>query len=301
MIPGIVDSAVSAARTFTDEFSGTGSFDSLWSATSGTWSRTDGKATSSTAASSYPLLTFNANTKEVSVRSEYGVLATSGWGVSFWVQDSSNWWAAVTDRTFGYSCPSGGSLSGTTCTIPATYVPQTCQYPTTYSCPSGGTLSGTTCYYCAQGEPQGGGCAQCGFFSGTRYECRPYSSYAATATPGAFYDCSYYTGGGSYAATLNYTYQLKLIKSVSGTVSTVGTVDIATTTSGTAGIGYVQVVTTKAGQITASAQMSTGGATSQIINTPSSPTKARRHGLIFAPITNGTQATSIERFVYAPA
>jgi hypothetical protein len=100
---------------------------------------------------------------------------------------------------------------------------------------------------------------------------------------------------------LNYTYRLKLIKSVSGTVSTVDTVDIATTTSGTAGIGYVQVVTTKAGQITASAQMSTGGATSQIVNTPSSPTKARRHGLIFAPITDGTQATSIERFVYAPA
>jgi len=40
-----------------------------------------------------------------------------------------------------YTCPSGGTLSGTTCT------------KTTYSCPSGGTLSGTTCtkYSCPDG------------------------------------------------------------------------------------------------------------------------------------------------------
>lgn len=34
-----------------------------------------------------------------------------------------------------YSCPSGGTLSGTTCTV------------TTYTCPNGGTLDGTTCKF----------------------------------------------------------------------------------------------------------------------------------------------------------
>ena len=45
-----------------------------------------------------------------------------------------------------YYCPSGGSLSGSTC-----YVTTTSSYPatatTTYSCPSGGTLSGSSCSY----------------------------------------------------------------------------------------------------------------------------------------------------------
>lgn len=41
-----------------------------------------------------------------------------------------------------YSCPSGGSLSGTTCDTTSTY---NATATTTYSCPSGGSLSGTTC------------------------------------------------------------------------------------------------------------------------------------------------------------
>jgi conjugal transfer mating pair stabilization protein TraN len=39
-----------------------------------------------------------------------------------------------------YSCPSGGTLSGTQCVVASTYAAVD-----TYSCPSGGTLSGTTC------------------------------------------------------------------------------------------------------------------------------------------------------------
>jgi prepilin-type N-terminal cleavage/methylation domain-containing protein len=56
--------------------------------------------------------------------------------------------AVVTTRTANYTCDSGDTLSGTTCTdtYPATYVAGTSP---TYSCPSGGTLSGTTCTYSA--------------------------------------------------------------------------------------------------------------------------------------------------------
>lgn len=40
-----------------------------------------------------------------------------------------------TSSSMVYSCPSGGTLSGTTCTV------------TTYTCPNGGTLDGTTCKF----------------------------------------------------------------------------------------------------------------------------------------------------------
>ena len=43
--------------------------------------------------------------------------------------------------TSQYTCPSGGTLSGTTCNISAVVYSATLKY----TCPSGGTLSGTTC------------------------------------------------------------------------------------------------------------------------------------------------------------
>lgn len=56
--------------------------------------------------------------------------------------------AIVSATTANYTCDSGDTLSGTTCTdtYPATYTAGTSP---TYSCPSGGTLSGTTCTYAA--------------------------------------------------------------------------------------------------------------------------------------------------------
>ncbi len=42
-----------------------------------------------------------------------------------------------------YSCPNGGSLSGSTCYTSSSYGATA---TTTYSCPNGGTLSGSTCY-----------------------------------------------------------------------------------------------------------------------------------------------------------
>lgn len=51
----------------------------------------------------------------------------------------------VSSESQGYTCPQGGTASGSTCyyrTYPATYQAGTAAY---YSCPSGGALSGTTC------------------------------------------------------------------------------------------------------------------------------------------------------------
>ena len=130
MIPGIVDSAVAPARSFTDEFTGTGALADRWTNVRGTWSRLNDKAYSATAASGYPLVVFNANTYAVTVRAENGS-SEAGWGVAFWVQDADNWWAFVNYRTTGYVCDPGDTLNGTTCTRPDT---QSCTTTTTTSC-----------------------------------------------------------------------------------------------------------------------------------------------------------------------
>lgn len=309
MIPGIVDSAVAATRAFTDEFSGTGSLAQRWTSTRGSWSVLSNKAYTATAASSYPLATFNANTIGVNVRVDFGTADTHGWGVAFWVKDADNWWAVVTDRTFGYTCPSGGTLTGTNCKLPDT-TQTDYGLACVYSCPAGTTLSGTECY--AYGCPSGTGYYPdfCQTPPGpclggdsletlycTALTLNHIGSASSTCTP---YPIVSTITGATYAATAQYSYSIRLIKSVSGVVSQVDSKVIETTTTATSTIGYVQVNASKAGTITATAQMN-GGATPQTLtNTPSSPITGKRHGFILAPITSGTASTGVERFIYSP-
>ena len=78
----------------------------------------------------------------------------------------------VTGTTTTYSCPNGGTLSGTTCTV-TTY---TCDEGTLdgttckkqgYTCPNGGTLNGTKCvkqeYTCNEGTLNGTKCVKQGY------------------------------------------------------------------------------------------------------------------------------------------
>jgi hypothetical protein len=257
MIPGIVDSAVGAARSFTDEFPGDGALEPRWSATRGTWTKTSGDAVTSTAASSYPLLSFNANTRQATVRTEGGTANTFGWGVSFWVVDNDNWWAAVVDRTT-FTCQVGSTTGCCACGSD----------PILGACGPDGSCA---CYVC-----DGGGCiGNCTFVG-----------YAGTCTYPVFGTC--------------YNYNLKLISSVNGSISTISTTTIIGDTSAALTIGYVQVALNSAGQITATAQMSTGGTIAQIQTTPVSPNRGRRYGVIVTPASNGTQSSGLERFVYAP-
>lgn len=67
-----------------------------------------------------------------------------------------------------YSCPSGGSLSGTTCYTSSSYGASVASY----YCPSGGSLSGTTCtYFAGYSCPSGGSLSgsTCAVISG--YSC----------------------------------------------------------------------------------------------------------------------------------
>lgn len=148
MIPGIIESA-RYVSSFADTFDRANSADLAttqfeWQEVIGDWQINSNTAFSPTAVSSYPLAVFESLRENGTFRS-YQFSNTVGYGVAFWVTDANNWWAAVTESTSSstttsaYTCPSGGSLSGTTCLRTCT------DTVNTYSCPDGGTLSGTTC------------------------------------------------------------------------------------------------------------------------------------------------------------
>ena len=85
--------------------------------------------------------------------------SNTGLGVAFWVQDNSNWWAAIPgsrqqNNPSYYTCPSGFSRSGTTCTrttYPAIQYEADSSYAATansdpiYGCPSGYSLVSGQC------------------------------------------------------------------------------------------------------------------------------------------------------------
>lgn len=305
MIPGIVDSAVSPARAFTDEFSGTGDIGQRWANTRGSWSRLNDKGYSATAASSYPLASFNSNTIYTTVRVDYGTASTHGWGVAFWVKDADNWWALVTDRTLGYVCASvNDTLTVDKCQKPSTSSTST-STSCVYSCPAGTTLSGTECYSlgCPSGCYDLGVGLDClcgdqntGFYAGTKQLIHLGSADASCTTS----TTTTTTAGDIYDATLQYSYKIKLIKSVAGTITDVDTKTIETSTTSTSTIDYVQASISKAGVITATARMNGGTTIETLTNTPSSPLTGKRHGFILAPTSSGTQATGVERFIYSP-
>lgn len=121
----------------------------------------------------------------------------------------------------GYSCPSGGSLSGSTCTV---------SVGSSYSCPSGGSLSGTTCtvsvaggYYCPSGGSLSG--SSCIVNVSAYYSCPSGGSLSGTT-------CNVAAGPNQYSCftqtttQTSYNYYLRVIKSIGGAISTVGS-DVA--------------------------------------------------------------------------
>jgi hypothetical protein len=78
---------------------------SLWKALRGAWSVVAGKATSSSAANTYPILSIdmpeNQGATSISMKS-----MGQGTGAALWITDSGTWWAVVagTDAGFGCNC-----------------------------------------------------------------------------------------------------------------------------------------------------------------------------------------------------
>jgi hypothetical protein len=363
MITGIVASTSGILPAFTDEFVGSNgsSLPSKWSNIRGAWSIQSNKAATYSAANTYPLTTFNANTKNVNLRANYGELS-GGWGVAFWVQDANNWWAVVSEKTSSFGCGSDVNNGDGTCYVtPYSY---SYIYDCSYTTPvieatcgpnrsqdilnnalagcggydAGGYYCGNVSGYligingCCYYQTYRGAAVYYGLPSGLTCEarcpgpCGPGGALQGTGCYGLYTTCPYIpatilqynpasggvyvpqtctgtaTGGGNtYTATTYYTTSIKLIKMEGGVASQVATIGFGATTDNSIGVSYINVVTNDAGQITATAQMSNGGAVAQIQNTPSSPTRATRHGVIAAPVASGTQATTAENLVYSPA
>ena len=199
-ILGIIASAI--LKFITDNFNrtttgslGTSSSGSVWQAIRGVWYANGSAAQSDTAASSYPIasITFKAD-------ATVSTTVTEGTGVSFWVTDANSWYATVayhTQTTYSCNC--------STCCNTCQHTGGSCG--TTYSCPTyGDYVIGSSCYYTD-------------IFTGQQVYDGP-----ATATPNTCTnaDCS---ACGSYSCNCqtctNNFYWLRMLKSVSGTVSQV--------------------------------------------------------------------------------
>lgn len=265
-ILGVIASSV--FKIFTDNFNrttsgslGTPSGGGAWAAIRGVWSANGTKATSATAPSSYPIATSDIYTNAPTILLD---VDGNGVGASFWVSDSSNWWGVV---------PWQDTASTTNYTANCSAFTQQCVaygyfgFCAFYEMYQVNSRYGTTSIRCTGNYSVNGFCA----------------TYGA--------GCTAYTQGSSVSYSAGSRY-LRLLKSVSNTVTTVADQAISSAAAS------IKVVVNSGGTITASAYTGAGQVTqtgSNLVNTPSSPTKATKHGLLLAPggVTQATTADNI--------
>ena len=280
-ILGILASAIKKAiqdlfnRTTTGSL-GTANTGQIWGATRGVWFANGSAAQSNDTASNYPLALILLNTN-VTV----SAVVTEGTGVSFWVTDANNWYATVAYRTqTSYSC--NCQTCCTTCTHTGgscgTTTGQNCtECGTTYTC-SVGCVAGSICQNCSTGAYIGPATATCN-------TC----TYGNTCTNA---DC---TACGSYSCNCqtcyNNYYYMRMLKSISGTVSTVIS-DYAV-----ASLPVAIKVVTNNGTITETAYSDSGMTTSlgSTSTTPSSPIQGLGVGIIKAPAAV-SQGSTVDTF-----
>jgi hypothetical protein len=250
-ILGVIASSV--FKIFTDNFNrttagslGTPSGGGAWTALRGVWFANGTKATSSGTATDYPIASAEMYKNDPTILLD---VDGNGVGASFWVSDSSNWWGVfpfqTTNETATYSSTCSGY--GSTCSA----------YRPAFVCTGYG--------YRPDGKTR---CSQ--FYYDYGYAlCQTYSqtctAYSQTFT------------GYTYSAGSRY---LRLIKSVANTVTTVADSAIASAAAS------IKVVINSGGTITSSAYTSAGQVSqtgSDFVNTPVSPTKGTKHGILLAP------------------
>lgn len=253
--------ASSVFKTFIDNFNrstsgnlGTPSGGGVWVATSGTWTADGTKGTSATAASSYPIASAELYTNAPTIDLDTD---GSGAGVAFWVSDASNWWGVI---------PWRATDTVTTYTQLTSYGQFCDQY-------------GSTCTAYAQDK-------MCFMYTaGPRYQaCSQWQATGSTCTAYGS-TCKSYAQTTSYSQQTNTNYAagqryLRLLKNVSGTVTTVADQAVS------AAVASIKVIVNSAGDITARAYSGAGQTTqtgSDLTNSPVSPTKATKHGIMLAP------------------
>lgn len=225
--------------------------------------------TTSTAVSEYPILYTDMLVENVDMRL---VSANQGGMAAIWITDSGNWWGVQKSSaaescncsTYYYSC-NCSSYSyqcncGQTC--------NTCYYSGSYTC---GSYSGSYCIYYI-------------WTPGTAYSCCTYSCQTCYG-----YSCQTCSG---YSCQTCYPQYIKILKSVSNTVSVIFSTTVAA-------VAQALRIKTSGDQITIQA-FSDSSMTSQIggdiTHTPTSPAKTTKFGISISPSSynQGNSISSIQ-------
>jgi hypothetical protein len=278
-ILGIIASAI--RKVVTDTFTrtttgnlGTSTSGALWSAIRGTWFANGSAAQSDGTATDYPIATVDVGQNVTASAS-----VSPGTGIAFWVTDQNSWWASTAVST-STSCNCGTCYDSCYCAScgscrDCAYVDTTCaSYGTCSGTYGSGAVSGTT-----MGNGDTGGCYK--LSTGAYLGPRSCSRYNQVYQCGSYYSCpgTYSCNPHSCNCSTCNSYQLRLLKSEGGTIST-ATGDVSLTSAAAA-----LALTVSGNDITAIAYSDTAKTTSlgTLTYTATSPTKGIKVGVIKSP------------------
>ena len=185
-----------------------------------------------------------------------------------------------TGGTTTYSCPNGGTPSGDRCVTTTTSAGS-------YSCPSGGTPNQSTgiCTVTTTGTSTPNSCPNptCG----VAY----YQSYSTCYSGGTYPNCDQYGGGCQTCGSVTNNYYIKLIRSVSGTITNL-TGDISVGGS----VGALRL-NTQGDVLTYQAYSASNftGLLTSGTHTTTSPAKANNYGIIKTSSPFG-QGSTVDNF-----
>lgn len=216
-------------------------------------------------------------------------------GYSTGLSSTSSCCASATPTTT-YSCPSGGTLSGSTCNVPSSSVNYLSIFgagAAAQCAADGGSYSSPNCNFSSYSYSAS---------SSTTYAC--YTSYTTSPTTYSCYT-SYTTSPTTYSCYTAYTNttvttyvtNIRVISSVSGSVVTESTTSLTSNTSGFTNVASMQVDTIS-NSIVAKAYSSAGQTTqigTTITRNPTSPNQGAGVGIIKAP-TDSNQGSTLDNY-----
>ena len=266
---------------------GTATSGQTWIATRGVWSANGTQATSADAASNNSIASIPFKPDAVVTASVSG-----GTGPVFWLTDANSWWAATSYNT---STTTSSSCNCQTCCNTCQHTGGSCG-STCNSCQrTGGTCGSTTVYTCANGttpcagnvlcyeaDPCAGNIVGNSIATTTPNTCSTPDCDACGSTPNTCTNadctaCGSFTCNCQTCSTTTYNFYLRLLKSVSGTVSS------ATSEISLGSDAAAIYVATVGDTITAKAYSNTNMTTqigTTITLTPTTPTKGSFVGII---------------------
>jgi modification target Cys-rich repeat protein len=277
----------------TSGYLGTATSGENWVATRGTWFANGTKAQSNDGAS-------NNSIASIPFKSDAIVTGevTGGTGLVFWLTDADSWWAATsynTSTTSSYSCNPYScnpySCNPYSCSYSCN--PYSCNCSTSYSCAAygsgcfgqgvflgfGSTYDNTSCYCESNGSYLGPASATT--------TCQTCYQTCYTTCYNTCYDTCYQTCTGT-----TYSFYLRLLSSIGGTVST-ATGDISLASQ--AGAIWLETI---GNSITVKAYTDAGLVTqlgSTMTANPVSPVKGSSVGII-KTLSPHVQGTTIDAF-----